>query len=189
MESKLNWQQQHLLSNCIEIVGLSDVNDKNVMTKAKQLFHKALSIDVPDNKIEKCYIKKVRAKTNSNVDSSTSKPIICVSFSDLHTKQGIMNAKKTNKNNLNTRVNGIDGVGGSGSNNSSRSTKSSSKGSGIYINDSLTKYTQALFMKAKDTIKLKGVKYVWFKDNKILVRKVEGGKVISIRSFCDLALI
>lgn len=45
LESKLNWQQQHLLSNFIEIVGVPNVNDKNACSMAKQIFNKALSID------------------------------------------------------------------------------------------------------------------------------------------------
>ena len=66
LESRLNWQQQHLLINFIEIVGVPNVNDKNAIDKTKQFFHNALSIDVPDEKIEKCYVRKVRSKEPNN---------------------------------------------------------------------------------------------------------------------------
>lgn len=181
LESKLNWQQQHLLSNSIEIVGVSNVNDTNVIRTAQQIFSKALSIDVPDNEIEKCYVKKTQSKSSS----PALKSIICLRFASLTTKQRIMCAKRNNKNNLNTHATGIDGPLVSSGSSSSRI----GSGTGIYINDSLTKFTQALLMKTKEAMKQKGGKYVWFNNNQILMRKVEGGKVISIKSFNDLALI
>ena len=42
-------------------------------------------------------------------------------------------------------------------------------------------------MKAKEAKKEKGYKFLWYRDNKILLRRVEGEKVIVIRSFNDLA--
>lgn len=188
LESKLNWQQQNLLSNDIEITGVCNANDSNCIRMAQQIFSRALSVDVPDIDIEKCYVRKTKA----NSSSTALKSIICLRFSNLTTKQRIMCAKRKNKNNLNTYAAGIDehvdkGAGGSSNNSSSNSKKS--KGTGIYINDSLTKFTQALLMKTKEAMKRTGGKYVWFNNNQILIRKVVGGKVISIRSFNDLTLI
>lgn len=188
LESRLNWQQQQLLSNEIEIAGVSNANNSNCIGMAQQIFSKALSVDVPDNEIEKCYVKKTQNKSSS----TALKSVICLRFSNPSTKQRIMCAKRQNKNNLNTLATGLDGhvdIGAGGSSNNSSSSSKKSKGTGIYINDALTKFTKALLMKTKEAMKKTGGKYVWFNNNQILIRKVVGGRVISIKSFNDLALI
>lgn len=56
------------------------------------------------------------------------------------------------------------------------------------MNDTLHKYVQALLIKAKEKRNKGEVKFVWFKNNEILVRMVDGEKGFSIKSFNDLAL-
>lgn len=201
LESKLNWQQQHQLKNCIEITGVPNINDANAKGLAQHLLFNALAIEVPDDKIVKCYVKKVLRKKNSKDDkapcsSSSHSSVICLTLSDSSLKQNIMRTKSKKKNRLNSNI--LDGsgvVGSSGISGSIGDGGGSSGGSGtkkandIYINDALTSYTRALFMKAKEIKKQKGYKYVWYRDNKILMRMVEGGKINVIRSFNDPVLI
>lgn len=178
LENKLNWQQQHLLSNCVDIVGIPDVDNQNAKIKAKEFFQKALSVEVPDEKIESCFVKKPRNRGGKDgvVGNSSTKSIICLKFSDHSMKKVIMKEKMKRKQNLNSNVFGVS------------SSSSGSKGMAIYVNDALTKYTQALFMQAKEAKKNKGYKYLWYKNNHILARKDDGGNVIAIKTFNDLAL-
>lgn len=202
LESKLNWQQQHHLKKCIEIVGVPNVNNNNAQTKAQHIFSKCLSLEISNDKIDKCYVKRVHSKKEINGDnSSQGKSIICIKFSDVKTKQRIMSVKTKNNHklfSLNLNNDDDDGdvhTGGGGGGDSGGDGSGSGSGSGrgkgnaVYINDALTNFTQALFMQAKEAKKKQGFKYLWFKSNQILMRKDEGGKVISIKSFSDLAII
>ena len=49
--------------------------------------------------------------------------------------------------------------------------------------------SRSTLMQTKDVRKRRNYKFAWFKDNQILLRKVEGGILISIRSFNDLTSI
>ena len=93
-------------------------NDTNVKGLAQKLFLNALSIEVPDNKIEKCFVKKVPRKRNGRDNetissSSSHTSVICLSFTDLMLKQNIMKEKSRKKNILNSNVLDGTGVGGS----------------------------------------------------------------------------
>lgn len=173
LESKLNWIQQKQKRNHIEIVGVPDVNDTNARQAAQKIFSDALSVNVDNTQIERCYVKKLKTKTRLNNSNETiNKDIICVQFTTYDVKQIIMKKRKQNKN-LTTKLFG-------NVNNIERN---------IYINESFTKYTQALFMQAKKLKREKKYKYLWFKDSIIYMKKVEGSSVVVVRSFDDLNTI
>lgn len=57
----------------------------------------------------------------------------------------------------------------------------------IYVSESLCPFYKELLWKVKQKAKEKNFKFVWFKNNSILVRKLEGMPVIQVRSAADLA--
>jgi hypothetical protein len=50
----------------------------------------------------------------------------------------------------------------------------------IYVNEQMTSTFRNLFFKTRNTVKEVGYKYIWFKNNKIFVKKNEGSKIIII---------
>lgn len=144
-------------------------------------------MSVPDDKISNCYVRKVRRESQKDNSGSSSEShissVICLSLSDSPLKQHIMSEKVRNRSMLHSDVFvnggvccGSSVVGGSGIGSSTNKKRSV-----IYINDALTKYTKALFSKAKEAKKQREYKYLWFNNNRILMRKVDGGKIISVR--------
>ncbi|XP_039287813.1 uncharacterized protein LOC120353198 [Nilaparvata lugens] len=59
----------------------------------------------------------------------------------------------------------------------------------IVAHDHLPPFFLELFKKAKQQASTKGYKFVWIRDGKILLRKVEGGQVLHIRDEKDLSKI
>ena len=139
LESRVNWGEQKLLENVVEIVGVPDLNKSNANERMHTIFQKALNVSVSAIDINKCYVKQIKQQ-HSNHNENVSCNILCVHFSSHVTKQTIMESKKTNRRNLNSSI----FVEGSNTN--------------IFINDSLTKYTRSLFMGAKKLKKEKHFK-------------------------------
>lgn len=50
----------------------------------------------------------------------------------------------------------------------------------IYVNEQMTSTNRDLFFKARNAVKEVGYKFIWFKNNKIFVRKNEGSKVFAV---------
>lgn len=63
-----------------------------------------------------------------------------------------------------------------------------SKSTNIYINESHPAPVYNLFKKAR-TLKTKGFKFVWIKDDRVLVRKAEGEKVLQIKDLAHIDTI
>lgn len=165
LESKLNWREQKEVENDIEIVGVPKVENGNAEECVQRVLSEALNITVAADDIKKCYVKRIKTS------DSTFGNIVCAKLSSLDVKMKIMSGKKSSKEKLNASIFGGD------------------KKNNIYINDCFTKYTRDLFMSAKRIKIEKKFKYLWFKNSKILLRKVDNGEVSVIRSFNDLNTI
>lgn len=59
----------------------------------------------------------------------------------------------------------------------------------IFVNDELTHHNRKLFWTTKNTAKEKGWKFIWIRNGKILARKNENEKVLSINKEQDLCQI
>lgn len=139
------------------------VNNENALDVWNVLTNKGLNINLNDNDIEKCYVKKAiinRRKSERNV--------LYVHFCNYEIKQKIMKAKIRVKKKLNSSV-----IEQSGNNN-------------IYINHSLTNYTKALFIQGKKVKKEKNFKFLWFNKSNLMLKKDENSRVIIVRSFDEL---
>lgn len=56
----------------------------------------------------------------------------------------------------------------------------------LFVNESLCPYYKKLLLLAKETCKQMNVKYCWFRNNKILVKKTDSCKTVAITEFDDL---
>jgi len=93
--------------------------------------------------------------------SSKAKKPVLVSFTDVHIRNNVLKQRKSIQ--LDTEICRIP---------ADSKTR-------IYVNPDLSKYTRALFLKAKE-LKSHGFKYVWCKGENILVRKNEDDSAIKI---------
>lgn len=169
LESKLNWVEQSKKQNVIEITGISTADHTNAFDLAQKVFSNCLNLKVESNAIQKCYVKKILNK-NSNNSAQNSKKVICVHLTSNDMKQKILKIKSAEevKKKLNT------------------STIGEKQNEMIYINHSLTKYTQALFMAAREVKRVHHYKFLWFNNSNIFLKKEENSRVMVIRSFDDL---
>lgn len=172
LESKMNWLEQNKKQNMIEITGISNVDNNNALDLAKKVFCECMNVSIDSDDIDKCYFKKIMYKSHNN-SALKSRKTICVNFTSNEKKLKILKCKSTEevKKKLNT------------------STFGDKDRNVIYVNHSFTKYTQALFMAAKEVKKNQHYKYLWFSNSNILLRKEENSKAIVIRSFSDLEKI
>lgn len=59
----------------------------------------------------------------------------------------------------------------------------------IFVNDQMTSTNRDLFFKARKTAKEVGYKFIWFKNNKIFVRRNESSKAIIITDELSISKI
>lgn len=182
LKNKLNYIHQHELNNSIEIVGLpipSPYSNVNCLSAVKKLLKDGLSLDISDEKIEKCTVKnfkQVKKDDSSNIESHSSvrvpgnRQVVYVKLKENSTKLQILRAKQSNKKMLNTSI-------------FSSGKKQNKK---IFINESLTNYNKALFMEAKKRKEEQKYKFLWHKNSKFFLKKNEDSAIILIRSFEDL---
>lgn len=171
LESRLNWREQKIVENAIEIIGVPGVNTNNAIECVQTIFDSALNLTISSDDIQQCYIKRSSA-SSASVSSSDPEEnknnVIRVHFSTQDMKKKVMKNKRSAVKKLNSSLFVV------GSNSS------------IYINECFTGYTRALYMQAKKIKTERNYKYLWFQNCQILMRKVDKGRVIAVRSFADL---
>ncbi|XP_055906233.1 uncharacterized protein LOC129941587 [Eupeodes corollae] len=95
LENTINWREQKIVENFVEIVGVPDVNNQNVGECVQKIFTDALDICVPSTDVQNCYVKRIWLN-NANTGPASEKSrknkkefndIICVQFSSLEAKQ------------------------------------------------------------------------------------------------------
>lgn len=175
---KVGLLEQERLVNSVDIIGMPSVNKENLKSGVIDIIKERLDINLAISDITHCYAKKVFNKKISTSDniSQTKKhhqnnPIVCVKFFSQTTKLNIMKKLKeqTKQKALNSDIDG-----------SERETKR------LFINDSLSKYTRAVFNAAKIIKVEKNYEYLWVKNGKIFMRKEEGNNYVRIYSIEDL---
>ena len=185
MEYKLRRLEQEKLSKCIDVVGIPDVTVENAREKAKKLFHNALDVVVTDDEIINCSVKQLRTRpnnssSNGNMNSNEDETEASASTNNAKStsisielvspalKKAIMLSKKTHFKKLSGTL--------FEQNNKQK----------IYVNESLSSYFRALYAAAKNIKKREKLKFLWFSNSRILLKKGENGKVVIARSFEEL---
>lgn len=181
LERKVNIMQQDKRKKFVDIVGVPDPIILNPVQTVIKICSDALGVTVKDDDIAYCFVKKIKNKSNNNINqpagnnnnntgkSAVHSNIICAKFVSIACKQIIMDKRFSKNAKLNADIFGKEFA--------------SSK---IYINDSLTSYNRALFKAAGNFKKSSNYKYLWIRNSSILLRKSDGTQVIRIDSFEDL---
>lgn len=169
LENRVSQLEQNKLSNCIDIVGVSNATNANARELSKKIISETLDVNISDENIINCYVKPARKKNNSNEASSSDgknanvnkmvTTIFC-ELSSAYVKKSVLLAKKTKFEDL--------------------------KKNELYINESLTGHYRTLYNSSKDFKKEKKFKYLWYTNGQFLLRKTDKSKVVVIRSFDDL---
>lgn len=162
---KLNSQEQLLLKNEIEIVGVPESKNESLLHIVKLVANK-VGVDVADADIDSATRAGPRNLTKPNI----SRPIV-VRFLRKHKKDDFIFAAKSRKNIT------------------SRDITPESSELQIYINERLTKQNRFLFREARFRSKQAKYKYCWAKNGLIHVREKEGKAATLIRSIADLDIM
>lgn len=161
LEIGLDESEQYSRTNCIDINGVPDKENENVLDEVKKV-GVALGINITDDMVDACHrLGKKREDGNPRG--------IVVKFTRRVVKEEILQKRRV-KRNLNTTHIG----------------EKNSPGEVIYINESLTKVRRELHKEVRALKKKKGFSFVWVRNGKILVRPTEGARVIAVTTMEDL---
>lgn len=169
LEKEVNYLHQKRRDKCIEIIGVPKVNDNNALNCAKKIFSDALNINITDDQIDNCFVKKIKKIDNFHSKNSYM-DILCVKFVSLNCKKLVMKSKYSNKDKLTSRLFGCN-----------------VDVNNIYVNDSLSIFTRRLLKEAQALKKKKKIKFVWIRNGSVLIRKGDGDKVLVVNSLEDLS--
>lgn len=175
LEQKVNSLEQLQQSDALEFVGIPNVDNNNAMEKVQRIIADGVGVEISADHIEKCYVKRIKINKPSTPhknDNQLYRDVVSVKFNSKKYKDVIMKKKSNEKIRLTGSIFGKEFAN-----------------TNIYINESLTTYSRKLFLAAKKTKHEKHFKYLWTRDGKILMRKIDGEKYIVIKSFDDLKLL
>lgn len=161
MEVGLDENDQYSRINCIEINGVPDKPNEDILSEVKKVGN-ALGVNINDEMVDACH--RLGIKRNGAARA------IIVKFTRRTVKEEILKQRRIHRN-LNTHNIG----------------ETSSPAEVIYINESLTKVRRELHKDVRMLKKKKGLSFVWVRNGKILIRPSEGDKVIVVTTREDLA--
>lgn len=176
LEIKVNDLEQNKRKKIVEITGIPNVTNADALDKSLKFFSDGFGVAVEKEQIDYCYVKKIKNKNNtassaanniaSTADDSSTLDIVCIKFNSCSLKQTILSKKHSNKGKLTTQIFG---------------EKQNIKN--IFINESLTSHTRALWKAARDIKQTNRYKYLWVRNGTVWLRKNDGDPVIMIKSF------
>lgn len=160
-EIDIDRQKQEKLMKTIEIANVP-------ITEGEDLLGIAANIcQVIGVTLESSDVKEICRMPNNYSSKSQCPPLICVKLCNKQKRNEIMANKKGKKELTTARLNmATDNV----------------RSSNIYIKELLTKRNRHLFKQARDLKRDGKLKFAWFRDGRLLVRKTEKSKVIEITS-------
>lgn len=168
LNNRVEYLEQLPLNNSIDILGLPINNDLNELRiSIFNLFCETLKTDIKEDNISSFYQKPIMNKTSNPVKYDN---VICVKFNSSVSKDTIIKAKKKLKNNPIVVKN----------------EKNEESYVDCFINHSMTFNNRKLYKAAYDIQKEFKVKYLWFRNGKILMRKQDGSDIRVINDLMDL---
>lgn len=162
LTDKVNTQEQLLLKNEIEIVGVPETKNESLIHIVKLVGNK-VGVDVTDADLDSTMRAGPRNSSKPNISRS-----IVVRFLRKHKKDEFISAAKIRKNITSKDI-----------------TPDASEHQ-IYINERLTKLNRYLFRETRFRSKQANFKYCWAKNGLIYVREKEGKTATLIRTIADL---
>lgn len=162
LEMKINTIEQGQLANHIEICGVEEVEQENLMKITEQI---ATKIRQNANDVLKCYRKnKNKVKLSHKKPESSSITILL--------REGVRDAWLQAGKEVSITTQDI------GRNGHDR----------IYLRETLAPSTAFLLWKTKEQLK-DYYKYIWCKNGSVLIRKAENEKISTVKSINDLEKI
>lgn len=162
LESELNDIKQEKLANQIVISGIPKVPNEKLADVLVKIGGK-LEVNIKDEEII-----SARRMEKSNSESNNYTAPILVTFRNVQLKTELLQKQKMLGKLVTDQVD------------------LEPKGKMIYINEFVTEHTLRLFAKTKKLAVEKNYKYVWIQNARVLMRKIEKGKIIKISSDLDL---
>lgn len=161
IEINMNLQNQFLVKNNIEISGVEEVENENLVEIVKNIINIDNNQTLCENDIENVY----RKKTQNNKSGYPS--VICVCLNKNRIKREIISNKKkiTEKINSKRQKNELS----------------------VYISESITQYFSYLFKCARDLKRKKKIKYAWFKNGNLFIKEADDKTSVKVLSFSHLA--
>lgn len=156
----MNKLEQYSRLNCIEIQGIPESKNEDVLTVVARL-HRALDVDFQKNSIDACH--RLRAKPGAGQHKA-----IIVKYVSRLLKEEVIKARKVRRT-LCLRDLELDGQIGD-------------METPIYINESLTGKNKLLLFKCREQAKKEKIKFVWVKNGKIYMRKSGNSNIVFISS-------
>jgi hypothetical protein len=160
LEERIDDSDQYSRLNTVEIHGVPQEENENVMEVVKKL-GVALDMPITEEMVDACH--RLRRKQGDG-----RAPGIVVKFVRRLDRQKLIEKRKV-KRTLNTGHIGY------------------SDSTPIYINESLTYIRRKLLATAREMRKEKGYRFIWIKEGKIFVRKEENSPVIVLTRNEDIA--
>lgn len=159
LERRLDDAEQYSRRNCVEIQGVPEVPDENVLEVVKSV-GKAIGMEVVDTMVDACHRLRKRPGTSGPAG-------IVVKFVR-RMDADLMMVRKRAKKRLSTVHLGLQ------------------MDTTVYINESLSPARRRLYAVAREAKRSKGYKWLWVRGGRILMKKEDNGPVIHINSQADL---
>lgn len=160
MESKINDLEQISRSQNLEIQGIPEKNNENLMNVLEKIGN-YINYNISPEKVD--YVHRVQLNRNSNNGIKN----IVVRLTSIKEKENILAAaknKRMQKENGSPKMK-IDGLSDH-----------------LYINEHLTLANKMLYKEVRTAAKAKGYKFFWTKNGAIFARKNEVSRVILIKN-------
>ncbi|KAK4879157.1 hypothetical protein RN001_007303 [Aquatica leii] len=164
LKKEINDLQQYSRINCVELIGVPETPNENVLTTV-QAVGVAVNFNITPNMIDTCHRLKI------NNDTNTSKKII-VKFVRRCDKEEFLQLRKVKRN---LKVQDLIGEVG----------KHIASNNFIYINECLTSFNRQLFSQARKFKNEHNVKFLWTKGGKIFMRAKENSRIYQISNLSD----
>lgn len=168
LEMRLDDMEQYSRSNTLEINGIVETENENVIDVVIAVGN-GLGYPITNDMIDACH--RVGQREPEGRKRKNPRGII-VKFTRRSVKEDLLKQRRV-KRNFNTKDIGI----------------SDRPAEVIYMNDSLTQRRRKILNEAKILKKEKGFQFLWVRNGKILLRTEEGAKVIALVSLEQVAAL
>lgn len=167
LKYKLNDLEQYGRRNTVEIHGVPEPRDENILTT---IMHVGLALNFKLSKqmIDACH--RLRQKPGTANEPRR----IILKFISRYDKDELLKARSVKRNFSTRDLSSLPGIG-------------DMPDKPIYIFESLTQLNKMIFAKCREFQKVNNIKYLWVRNGKILMRKTNNSAVFAVRAVNDLA--
>lgn len=166
IKSRLNDLEQYSRVNCLEITGIPEIRNENIVTTIQSV-GTAIKFKLIPEMIDACH------RLRKNPNDPTQPPKIIIKFVRRSDKDAFLQCKKV-KRNISTSDLDPTLLGKLVTHNP------------IYINEALSQNNKQLLYKTREHKKQHHFKHLWTRDGKIFLRKTDTSMIFRIKTLNDL---